>query len=95
MKVKDLLLLLASCDAEAEVVLMSQPNWPIEHALAGIASREECRGDYVRRKYEPGTSPGDVVLVEGAWLRYGEGDAWGAVRRRNLWPNLWFRQTGG
>ena len=81
MKVKDLMELLARCDADAEVVVMEQPNYPMEHGLAGVATRGDCREPHERR-YASDTAPNDVILVEGAWLRYGEKAAWDAVRRR-------------
>ena len=81
MKVKELMELLAQCDADADVVVMEQPNYPIEHGLAGVATRGDCRKSYEQR-YAPDTTPNDVLLVEGPWLRYGEAAAWDAARRR-------------
>lgn len=83
MKVQELIELLGRCDAEAEVVITGQPNWPIEHTIAGIAMREDCHRESGARRYESGTTPRDVLLVEGAWLRYGERAAWGVARARS------------
>jgi len=82
MKVKELIEVLESCDAEAEVVIMSQPNYPMEHGLLGVALREDCHDGADEPRYETDTAPSDVVLVEGAWLRYGNSAAWGAARTR-------------
>jgi hypothetical protein len=73
---------LTRCDAEADVVLMTQPSYPQEHALAGVAIREDCHEESDDRRDEPGAASGDVVLVEGRWLRYGTVVAWAAARSR-------------
>ena len=82
MKVRDLLALLAGCDADASVFIASQPNYPVAHAVSGVA---------VRREFEPAPAPGepqadgspnDVFLIEGAWSGYGNSDAWEAARRK-------------
>jgi hypothetical protein len=89
MKVKDLIELLEDCDADAEVLIMSQENWPFENAVAGVVARQDCHDDDGdedevpgERRHEDGTAPSDVFLVEGQQLRYGSKAAWGAARRR-------------
>jgi hypothetical protein len=81
MKVKQLIELLAQLDAEAVVVIMEQPHYPMEHRVAGVTSREDCHRESDQR-YEVGGSPNDVILVDGAWLRYGCQEAWHAAHRR-------------
>jgi hypothetical protein len=41
MKVSELIELLEEQDPDAEVLVMSQPNWPFELSLAGVTTREE------------------------------------------------------
>jgi hypothetical protein len=92
MKVKDLIELLEDCDADAEVLIMSQENWPFENTVAGVVARQDCHGEgdedgdeddaTVERRHKDGTAPNDVFLVEGQQLRYGSKAAWGAARRR-------------
>jgi hypothetical protein len=40
MKVKELIAYLEDCEPEAEVVLASQPRYPVEHTLDGVAARD-------------------------------------------------------
>lgn len=63
MKVRELAKLLERCDAEAEVVLGSQSNWPVEHSLAGIAIREQCRCESGSNRYYDGAAPHDVIRL--------------------------------
>ena len=82
MKVSELIELLGGFDADAEVVITTQPNYPMEHAVAGVALRanlgdaQELDRDALR------AAPNDVILVEGGWLRYGVPSAWDTARRR-------------
>ena len=39
MKVSELIELLGNFDADAEVVLTTQPNYPMEHTVSGVARR--------------------------------------------------------
>ena len=80
MKVSELIELLQDQDPDAEVMIMSQENWPFENAVAGVAVREEfvddddedCEDDEREEpRYEKGTAANDVFLVEGQQLRYG------------------------
>ena len=82
MKVNELIELLRSFDADAEVVLATQPNYPMEHAVAGIAIRANLHGDPPPSRDTPGAAPNDVILVEGRWLRYGDLAAWDTARCR-------------
>lgn len=41
MNVKDLIALLAQYDEDAEVRLATQPSWPLQYQIAGVASLEE------------------------------------------------------
>jgi hypothetical protein len=90
MRVRELIEILGDCDPDAEVLIMSQPSWPFENAIAGVAVREEFGEDdgldgdseKAERHPEPGTATSDVFIVEGQQLRYGSKRAWGAARRR-------------
>ena len=90
MKVSELIELLQDQDPDAEVMIMSQENWPFENAVAGVAVREEfvddddedCEDDEREEpRYEKGTAPNDVFLVEGRQLRYGSKAAWRVASR--------------
>lgn len=90
MKVRDLIEILEDQDPDAEVLIMSQENWPFENAIAGVAVREdfvdddeEDEGDEdgTEPRYEKGTAPNDVFIVEGQQLRYGSKAAWNAATR--------------
>jgi len=89
MKVSELIELLEDQDPDAEVMIMSQENWPFENAVAGVAVREEfvaddedCDEDEREEpRYEKGTAPNDVFLVEGQQLRYGSKAAWRVATR--------------
>lgn len=88
MKVHQLIALLEDCDPEAEIRIMSQPSWPFEYAIRGIAIREE----FAERDededdpshledWSDGVAANDVFIVEGAQERYGDKAAWDAVIR--------------
>ena len=89
MTVAELIERLQECDPDAEVRIMSQENWPFENAVAGIAVREEfvdddedCEDDEREEpRYEKGTAPSDVFIVEGQQLRYGSKAAWRVASR--------------
>ncbi|MBK8977134.1 MAG: hypothetical protein IPM29_14565 [Planctomycetes bacterium] len=89
MKVSELIELLEEQDPDAEVLVMSQPNWPFELSLAGVTTREEMlRADREARdddddepRLERGTAKNDVFLVEGEQLRYGSKTAWSVAMR--------------
>ena len=46
MKVSELIELLEDQDPDAEVLLMTQENWPFENAIEGVAVREEMLKSY-------------------------------------------------
>lgn len=77
MKVKDLLAILRDLDPEANVVLSTQPSYPMEYALSSVAVRSDVsdRDDMTR-----GAQPNDVLLLEGSHLRYGSRASWDASR---------------
>ncbi len=82
MKVGELIELLRGFDADAEVVISTQPNYPMEHAVGGVAVRAHLPDDAPRNIERVDAAPTDVILVEGRWLRYGDLAAWDAARRR-------------
>ena len=92
MKVSELIELLEEQDPDAEVLVMSQPNWPFELGLAGVTTREEMlRADRdevddgddnnEEPRLERGTAKNDVFLVEGEQRRYGSKTAWSVATR--------------
>jgi hypothetical protein len=90
MTVSELIDLLEDCDPDAEVLLMSQPSWPFEHTVAGVAIRSEIGdededgADDDAEDVEPARADGmranDVFILEGTQLRYGSRDAWSGAR---------------
>jgi hypothetical protein len=81
MKVSELIKLLSGFEADAEVVLTTQPNYPMEHTVSGVARRADLGDQPGHHRDGPGSNPKDVLLVEGRWLRYGDLAAWDAARR--------------
>lgn len=87
MTVSELMELLEDCDANAEVLVMSQPSWPFENSIMGVAVRSEISGEDDDDEEEApsarddGTRPNDVFILEGQQLRYGSRDAWAAAAR--------------
>lgn len=82
MKVREMIELLQNQDPEAEIRSMSQPSWPYEYSIAGIATRREI-AEFVPHRgecRESGTAPSDVFIVEGEQLRGGAKEAWKAVQ---------------
>lgn len=90
MKVAELIALLKEQDPEAEVVIVSQPAWPLEYAVLGVALRSEFE-DVDEPEHEnedargeralDGRAARDVCIVEGAQLRYGSKRAWDVAAR--------------
>lgn len=78
MTVGRLIQLLESYEPETEVLLMSQPEWPFEYSISGVCQRddfaelEDCNGE---------KKAGNVFILEGSQLRYGNKDAWECARR--------------
>ena len=91
MKVHELIEILQDMDADADVWLMTQQNYPFEHSIAGVAQRGDWAED--DETDEPWTDrdrwgasesqlpQNDVFIVEGGQVRYGAKAAWDAVRR--------------
>jgi hypothetical protein len=76
MTVLQLISILEECDPNANVFIMTQQNYPLEHDLFGVTAREgfsDQEGD--------GAKGSDVLLVEGGHLRYGSRDAWNTAVR--------------
>lgn len=90
MKVRELIELLEDQDPDAEVLLMSQPNWPFELGVEGVTTRDQMlRADREDRDenderegpLDQGTARNDVFIVEGDQLRYGSKTAWRVATR--------------
>ena len=89
MKVSELIEMLEEQDPDAEVLVMSQENWPFEMALCGVTTRDEIlRADSDEEEPEDddaeladGLARSDVFLVEGTQLRYGSKTAWVVATR--------------
>jgi hypothetical protein len=80
MKVRELMLLLATQDPEGEVSLASQSYTPMEHNVAGVVSRGELftvTGNVWNAKDCINAS--DVLIAEGLWRRYGHPQTWEVV----------------
>ncbi len=86
MKVSELIEILSEMDADALVLLATQPGWPFEFGILGVTRRAEMLagedGEPATETHEPGTAPSDVLICEGAQLRYGSRAAWETARRR-------------
>lgn len=89
MKVQELIDLLEEQDPDADVLIMSQQNWPFENAVYGVTVRSELTGEdddeedvepAPDRRREDGAS-NDVFIVEGSQLRYGSKTAWDVAAR--------------
>jgi hypothetical protein len=75
MKVRALLQLLIPQDPDAEVFIVTQPSYPCEHSVAGVATRGAlAEAGVVWRK--SGQQPNDVLIAEGSWRRYGIQETW-------------------
>lgn len=91
MRVRELIEILEDLDPEAEVLVAVQPSWPFEHALDGVAVREDFTemedGDEEEPAGDRWTAPAgrlprnDVFIVAGDQLRYGSPNAWNVTRR--------------
>lgn len=87
MKVQELIDLLEEQDPDAEVLVMTQQNWPFENAVYGVTVRSELTGEDDEDDDEPvasrpeGGAPNDVFIVEGSQLRYGSKTAWEVAAR--------------
>jgi hypothetical protein len=83
-KVHESIAILQSFDGEASVYVMSQPHYPFEYDVAGVAVREDIADEDEDEGGVPASDlPGsDVFILEGSQLRYGDKGAWQAARRR-------------
>ncbi len=88
MTVQELIEELEDCDPDAQVILLTQRNYPFENSLIGVVVREDVEraggdvhDDDGETEREAGTSANDVFLLEGQQLRYGSGGAWAASGR--------------
>ena len=77
MKVRELIGRLSEYSEEAEVRVMHQPRYPLEHDLAGVVSRHEI--DAHEGKETAHDEPEVVYLLEGGQVGYGRGAAWEAM----------------
>ena len=80
MNVRQLIEILKRYHPEAEVVINSAPNWPMQHRLAGVTTPQECLQHDADESWDGAIAVGpvenEVILVEGAWRRYGTRTAW-------------------
>lgn len=89
MKVKELIDILEEQDPDAEVLIMSQQNWPFENGVYGVTVRSEMDGDDEDEDEDgadtaaarDGRATNDVFIVEGSQLRYGSKTAWDVATR--------------
>lgn len=87
MKVKELIDILEEQDPDAEVLIMSQQNWPFENGVYGVTVRSEMDGDDEDEDgadttaARDGRATNDVFIVEGSQLRYGSKTAWNVATR--------------
>ena len=92
MKVKELIDILEQQDPDAEVLIMSQQNWPFENGVYGVTVRSEVDGNDEDEDGEKedgadttaardGRATNDVFIVEGTQLRYGSKTAWDVATR--------------
>lgn len=83
MKVKDLIKVLDMMNKDSEVLIVTQPAWPFENRLAGICCREDYLGGVdpsddgvsMDERTKEGLTT-DVLLCQGAPVRYGNAEAW-------------------
>jgi hypothetical protein len=83
MTVKELMDILQRQDPNAQVKLISQPNWPLEHDIKGIVNCDDLSDEdnHVRPR-RPSNTPSDVLIVEGEQIGYGPKAAWTVISHR-------------
>jgi len=86
MKVSRLISLLESFPEDWEVRLMTQQEYPFEHAIAGVANGAQIEDKDLDAdeddEYVAGTTrEGYVFITEGDQLAYGQRDAWEGAER--------------
>jgi hypothetical protein len=80
MTVQKLSELLQDLDPDAEVLIMSQENWPFECSVKGLVDRNEFEPlSEIEEKNSDGRKASDIFIVMGEQLRYGNRDAWNYV----------------
>jgi hypothetical protein len=83
--VRQLIEILKRHHPEAEVVINSAPNWPMQFRLAGVTTPHECLQHDADEDSDSviavGPVENEVILVEGPWHRYGTRTAWDVARR--------------
>ena len=68
MLVQDLIEILETLDPDAEVLLGTQPSYPIETTIRSVVTRKE---------YDEDTkNPNEVLILEGRQMGYGCKTAW-------------------
>ena len=94
MKVQDLIEILEEMDAEADVFIATQPEYPFECRLAGVCQRVDYADDGGSDDAEPwhgsdrwtaselDLPKNDVLILTGDQMRYGAKAAWAAARGR-------------
>jgi len=65
---------------DIEVRLMTQPNWPFENSVAGLASGAEINDQTEGDADEDVNDDNVVFIVEGQQLGYGSKRAWDTAR---------------
>ena len=83
MKVARLIQILEQYEPDADVIIMTQPNYPFENSLMGVTSREEMFADVDDEddKIPESMDSSDVIILAGDQLRYGTKRAWGSAKR--------------
>lgn len=71
MNVRDLIERLNDLDPEAEVLIASQPSWPMQNKLTGVASAEDVQAETACEDHETYNCPlcevpPIIYLVEGS-----------------------------
>ena len=80
MKVRELIDLLSEYQEDAEVRIVTQPRWPLEHGVAGVVSKSEIDAFEAEDDEDPPEPEVDVVyLLEGTSHGYGRKAAWDAL----------------
>ena len=70
MKVSELIEKLKTCDPDANVVMVTQPNYPMLHEVARATTAEHLDEEIDR------LPKSTVFLCEGTWVGYGDRDIW-------------------
>lgn len=79
MTVNELIERLQEFNGDAEVHLMTQPNWPFDNLVAGVCSQEEMNADEGDTADVDPEAATVVFIVEGGQIAYGNARAWQVV----------------